>query len=372
MSSHLHQNERILSLDVFRGLTMALMVLVNSLGTRVSYPILLHSEWNGCTLADLIFPSFLFIVGMTTVISLKKHVNEESKVDVYYSILKRASVLFLLGLFINIFPKTIDISTLRIYGILQRIALCYLICAFIYLHTTIRAQIFIFWGILLGYWYFLTQIHMPGAGINQLDIARNWVGYVDQRIFSSSHLLFKNFDSEGLLSTIPSVATTLSGLITGSFLLTQIQKQKKCAIMFAIGLFFLLFAWGWSYSFPINKNLWSSSFVLWCSGFSLVVFSFCYFIIDVLGYTKWSLPFKILGMNALFIFIFHVVLLKIQSFFLLPLPDGTQDIVRVAITEYLFGNFSPQNAGLFYSLLFLFLNFLVAVFLYRRKIFIKI
>ncbi|WP_115708983.1 acyltransferase family protein [Legionella sainthelensi] len=372
MSNHVLQNERILSLDVFRGLTMALMVLVNSLGTRISYPILLHSEWNGCTLADFVFPSFLFIVGMTTVISLKRHVKEESKTEVYYSIFKRTIILFLLGIFLNVFPKNIDISSIRIYGILQRIALCYLICAFIYLHTTIRAQIFIFFGILLGYWYLLVDIHLPGVGINQLTITRNWVGYIDQLLLSSPHLLFRNFDPEGLLSTIPSVATTLSGLIAGSLLLAQIQKQKKCILMVATGLFFLLAGWLWSYSFPINKNLWTSSFVLWCSGFSLIVFSFCYFIIDIKGYNKWSLPFKVLGMNALFIFIFHVMLLKIQSFFLLPLPDGTQDIIRVAIAEYLFGNFSPKNAGLFYSLTFLFLNFLVAAFLYRRKIFIKI
>ena len=135
---------------------------------------------------------------------------------------------------------------------------------------------------------------------------------------------------------------------------------------------FLLLAGVWSYSFPINKDLWTSTFVLWCNGFSLIVFAFCYFIIDILEYTQWSLPFKILGMNALFIFILHVVLLKIQSFFLLSLPDGTQDVVRIVITEDLFGNFNPKNAGLFYSLLFLFLNFLVASFLYWRKIFIKI
>jgi len=140
----------------------------------------------------------------------------------------------------------------------------------------------------------------------------------------------------------------------------------------ATGLLFLLLGWMWSYYFPLNKNLWTSSFVLWCSGFSLTAFSACYFIIDLLGYSKWSLPFKILGMNALFIFIFHVLLLKLQSFFLWPLPDGTADVIRVVIAESLFGNFSPQNAGLFYALTFLLLNFLVAAFLYWRKIFIKI
>lgn len=331
MSNHLLQNDRILSLDVFRGLTMVLMVLVNSLGMRVAYPILLHSEWNGCTLADLVFPSFLFIVGITTVISLKKHLNAERTTEVYYLILKRTIVLFLLGTFINVFPKTIDLSTLRVYGVLQRIAICYLVCAFLYLHTTVRTQVFIFWGILLGYWFFLTQVPMPGIGLSQLNMDRNWVGYIDLLLFSPGHLLYKNFDPEGFLTTIPSIATTLSGLITGSFLLTKLPKQIKCALIGTAGLFFLLLAWLWSYSIPINKNLWTSSYVLWCSGFSLIVFGLCYFIIDVLGYRRWSFPFKIFGLNALFIFIVHVLLLKIQSFFLLPLPNGAQDLSLIHI-----------------------------------------
>ncbi|HHF7375035.1 acyltransferase family protein [Legionella bozemanae] len=372
MSSNSTEPSRILSLDVFRGLTMALMVLVNSLGTRISYPILMHAEWNGCTLADLVFPAFLFIVGITTVISLKRHVKEESKALLYRSICRRTFLLLLFGIFLNMFPVLFNLSTMRVYGILQRIALCYFICALLYLHTSVKTQIFIFFGILIGYWYLLTQVPIPVPGIDQLSMIRNWPGYVDQMLFSPAHLLMKTFDPEGLLSTIPALATTLFGLLTGHFLLTSISKQKKSIIMISLGILSLLLAWIWSYNFPINKNLWTSTFVLWSGGFSLIVFGLCFFIIDVLDYTKWSLPFKIFGMNALFIFIFHAILLKIQSLFVVPMPNGTQEVLRVAIAEYLFGGFSPQNTGLFYSLLFLFLNFLVAAFLYRRKIFIKI
>ncbi|MCW8400306.1 heparan-alpha-glucosaminide N-acetyltransferase domain-containing protein [Legionella sp. PATHC038] len=372
MISNPIDNHRILSLDVFRGLTMALMVLVNSLGTRVSYPILMHAEWNGCSLADLVFPAFLFIVGITTVISLKKNINEASNAQLYRSILTRTFLLIFFGLFLSVFPKIINLSTIRYYGILQRIALCYFICSVLYLRTSIRTQIIIFFGIIIGYWFFLTQIPFPGSGTDQLSMENNWGACIDSQIFSPAHLLFKTFDPEGLLSTIPSVATTLSGLLTGHFLLTRISKQKKSAILIAVGLLSLLIAWIWSYSFPINKNLWTSTFILWSSGFSLIVFGLCFFVIDVLGYTKWSIPFKIFGMNALFIFIFHVVLLKIQSMFVFHLPDGSQDVLRVVIAEYLFGTFSQENAGLFYAIVFLFLNFLVAAFLYRRKIFIKI
>jgi predicted acyltransferase len=361
---------RILSLDVFRGLTMALMVLVNSQGTRALYPILDHAPWNGCTLADLVFPAFLFIVGMTTILSLKKHCGSTSS-EIYYSILKRTVLLFLFGLFLNGFPSHFDFGTLRVYGILQRIALCYFICALLYLNTSIKIQVLLFWGILVGYWYLITHIPLPGFSESQLTPAHNWVSYVDGLIFSPAHLL-KKVDPEGLLSTLPAVATTLSGLITGSFLLSQLSKNKKCGFMMGAGILFLLVAWAWSYSLPLNKNLWTSSFVLWTSGISLCVFALCFYIIDMLGYNKWALPFKIFGMNALFIFIVHVLLLKIQALFNLPLKGGGYDNARVAISEYLFGGYSQENAGLFYSLVFLFLNFLIALFLYRRKLFFKI
>lgn len=367
-------SDRILSLDVFRGVTIALMILVNAQGTEFIYPILDHARWNGCTLADLVFPSFLFIVGMTSVISLKKHiaVDAEQGFTIYKNILKRSILLFLFGLFLNAFPFHFDFATLRVYGILQRIAVCYLICSIIYLNTSVKTQILIFGAILLGYWYFITEVSIPGWGNHQLSKEINWVGYVDMMLFSAPHLLFKIFDPEGLLSTIPSVATTLSGLIAGSFLLTSYSKRKKCFWMFLAGLIFLLAGWLWSYSFPINKNLWTSSFVLWTSGISLIVFALCFYIIDISGYTKWSLPFKIFGMNALFIFIFHVLLLKIQSAFTAPLRDGTSDYLRVAIADYFFGGFRPENASLFYALAFLVLNFLVAAFLYKRKIFFKL
>lgn len=144
MSSNSTEASRILSLDVFRGLTMALMVLVNSQGTRISYPILTHAEWDGCTLADLVFPAFLFIVGITTAISLKRHIKEESKALLYRSIFTRTLLLFFFGIFLNMFPIHFELSTLRIYGILQRIAACYFICALLYLHTSVKTQIIIF------------------------------------------------------------------------------------------------------------------------------------------------------------------------------------------------------------------------------------
>lgn len=372
MSSIPPKTNRILSLDVFRGLTIVLMILVNSQGTRSPYPLLEHASWNGCTLADIVFPCFLFIVGLSSAISLKNQIHQKSKLALYSGIVQRSLILFFVGVLLNAIPYHFNIETIRVYGILQRIAVCYLVCAIIYLNTTIKAQILIFWGVLLGYWFIMTQVPVPGYGANQLTIEGNWVTYFDQMLFSPAHLFEKVYDPEGFLSTIPSVATTLAGVLTGRLLLTTLSNKHKWYIMSITGCVFLLLGWFWGFSFPINKNLWTSSFVLWTGGWALIVFAWCFLIIDILGYTKWALPLKIFGMNALFAFILHVTLLKIQSMFYLPLKNGNLDNLRAVIADHLFGSWGTQNAALFYSIIFLFLNFLVVAFLYRYKIFIRI
>ena len=362
---------RILSLDVFRGLTILLMILVNSQGIH-SYPLLIHVDWNGCTLADLVFPSFLFIVGLTSVITLSKQFKLQDKDRLYKSIMRRSIILFCLGLFINIFPSPLSISSIRFFGILQRIALCYLISAFIYLNTSLRTQALIYFGILIGYWFIMTQIPVPGFGVNQLTPEGSWVSYFDQLIFSSGHLFEKTYDPEGFFSTFPSIATTLFGVIIGQLLLSTLGKKEQLYWMLLLGILSLVLGWFWGYSFPINKNIWTSSFVLWTSGFSLIVFASCFLLIDILGYQKWTLPFKIFGTNALFIFVVHVLLLKLQFACTFKSADGTLINLRTAITYYLFPEFSPANAALLYGISFLVLNFILVSFLYKRKIFIRI
>ena len=364
--------KRVLSLDVFRGLTIVLMILVNSQGTRHPYWILEHATWNGCTLADLVFPTFLFMVGMSSVISLSKHLGAEVKSNLYGIILKRSIILFALGLFLNVFPNPFNFETIRVYGVLQRIAVCYFICSIIYLNTSIKTQILIFLGILWGYWLIMTAIPVPGFGFNQLSTHGNWVAYFDQMLFAAPHLYGKVYDPEGFLSTIPAVASTLLGGLTGNLLLASLSNQKRCGIMILSGCLFLLLGWLWDFSFPINKNLWTSSFVLWTSGFALVAFAFCFFILDILGYKKWAFPLKIFGMNALFAFVLHVILLKLQANFFMPLKNGTPDNLRVFIADYVFGVYGLRNAALFYAIGFVLLNFIVVAILYRRKIFIKI
>jgi len=371
---YMKQSSRIFSLDVFRGLTIALMIIVNSPGTAFPYPFLDHSPWNGCTLADLVFPFFLFIVGMTSVISLKRYKEEGAELlaNPYPAIFKRTVVIFLLGLLLNIFPNHFDISQLRFFGVLQRVAVCYFLSAVIYLHCSNRMQFFIFCFLLGGYWLLMTQIPVPGFGANQITAEGSWVAYFDQMVFSSAHLYEKVFDPEGLLSTLPSLATTLSGCLTGSLLLSTLNLPKKLAYLVAIGLVFLLLGWLWSYSFPINKNLWTSSYVLWTSGIALLVFAGCFLMSDIWAYRAWAMPLKIFGVNALFAYMFHVLLLKTQAKITFPMNGGTMGNFKIGLTQYLFGGFNPQNAALLYALGFLLLNFLVVYYLYRREIFIKI
>ncbi|HAU1296031.1 TPA: DUF1624 domain-containing protein [Legionella pneumophila] len=366
------KSQRLLSLDVFRGMTIVLMILVNGQAAIDPYPILEHADWDGCTLADLVFPFFLFIVGLTSVISLKNQRERKSKSSLYSAIIERSIVLFLLGLFLNVFPHPVEFDSIRVYGILQRIAICYLISTFIYLNTSIRTQFFIFLVLLLGYWILMTQVPVPGYGANQLTKDGSWVSYFDQLLFSASHLYEKTYDPEGFLSTFTSIATTLSGVLAGSLLINPFSQLKKFYLLGAAGLLFLILGWLWNMSFPINKNLWTSSYVLWTSGLALLIFALCYLLIDGLDIKKWSVFFKIFGMNALFAFVFHVILLKLQYTFKITTSDGSKMALISYIKDYFFGGFSNHNAALLYSICFLSLNFLVVLILYKRKVFIRI
>ncbi len=365
-------SKRILSLDVFRGLTMVLMILVNYQLSTSAYPLLVHVDWNGWSLADLVFPSFLFIVGLTLVLALKNHQhNGENRHALYGDILKRSCILFLIGICLNFFPFS-PLSVLRYYGILQRIAVCYLICSFIYLNTSIKTQGLIFISILISYWLIMTQVPVPGHGVSQLTPVDSWVSYFDQFLFSANHLYGKTYDPEGFFSTLPSIATTLLGVLIGQLMFnTTLTNYKKLCLMVCIGIISLVLGEIWSWYFPINKNLWTSSFVLLAGGFSLLTFAFCFFLIDILGYKKWAEPFKIMGMNALFIFVFHVLLIRMQVFYKVDTTDGAINLKQFII-EHCFSYFNPANAVLAYSLCFLLINFLVALYFYRNKIFIRL
>jgi predicted acyltransferase len=341
----MNKTSRLLSLDVFRGITVALMILVNSPGNPLTYSWLEHSAWNGCTLADLVFPFFLFIVGVSITFTLKKAQERGLTLQqLVPKILRRAVILLLLGLLLNAFPYHFDIGTIRVFGVLQRIAVCYFIVALLFLTTRIAAQAIIMCLLMLGYWLMMT--HIPSY---DLTIEGNFATYIDRLIFAPTHLYRNAFDPEGFLSTLPAVATTLLGSLTGAWLLTAHGHKQKLKGMTTFGFLALLAGWLWGFSFPINKSLWSSSYVLWTGGFALLTLAVCYWLIEVKSWKKWAKPFELFGVNAMLAYVFHVFFLKVQAIILIRHADGSTSNLREYLTDYLFHWASLPNASLLYA-----------------------
>ena len=346
MVTHDKIPERLLSLDVFRGLTVALMIIVNSPGNPSSYPWLEHSVWNGCTLADLVFPFFIFIVGVSTVFTLSSARNKkQSYWQLMASIFKRSLFLFLAGLLLNAFPNHFHLESIRVFGVLQRVAICYFVASWLFISTKLSTQALIMMLLISGYWLVMT--FMPGA--HDLTPSDNMAAYLDRTIFSSAHLYGKVFDPEGLLSTLPAMATALLGNLTGAYLLSSHPHQHKVTGLTLVGFFALLSGWIWGLWFPINKTLWTSSYVLWTGGIACIVLAFFYWLIEIKSCKKWARPFELFGINAMLAYVLHVLFLKIQAMINLPRIDGSPGNLRLFITEHYFGWTSPPNASLLYA-----------------------
>lgn len=353
---------RLLSLDVFRGITVALMILVNSPGNQTAYTWLDHSTWHGCTLADLVFPFFIFIVGVSSTFTLSKARDKNIPFQqLFLKILKRSVILFLIGLLLNAFPHHFDFATLRVFGVLQRIAICYFVASLLFLTTRVSTQAIIMMFLMVGYWWIMTRFSAPGYEVPNLTPEGNFAAYIDRLVFSSSHLYGKVFDPEGLLSTLPAIATTLLGNLTGSWLLSSRNSQQKLTGMTVAGFFALLTGWLWGLWFPINKSMWTSSYVLWTGGFALIFLAFCYWLIEMKTRSKWAKPFEIFGLNAMLAYVLHVLFLKIQAFISIPRADGSPGNLRLYITDHLFGWASSQNASLLYAVSYTILWLLVIV-----------
>ncbi len=376
---------RLLSLDVFRGMTIAGMVLVNNPGTwSAIYSPLAHAEWHGATPTDFVFPFFLFIVGISITLALGKRV-ETGVVNrnLYLKIFKRAVVIFALGLFLATFPfynfskgEWLDVSTVRIMGVLQRIAICYLAAALIFLHTNWKQQTIIAAALLLIYWALMTLINVPGCEITTFDDKTcNLAAYVDRAILTENHIWksSKVFDPEGLLSTIPAIATTLAGVLCGHWLRQKREDNEKVAAMFFFGVCLTAIGWCWSLVFPLNKSLWTSSYVVYTAGLALCFLGFCYWLIDIKDYRKWSKPFVIFGVNALVLFVGSGVMARILGLIKLPDADGKTISLQKAIFDNVFLPLaSPINASLLYAISFILVWLFLMWLLYRKRIFIKV
>lgn len=368
-------SNRLLSLDVFRGLTIAGMVLVNNPGTwSAIYWPLAHAEWHGWTPTDLVFPFFLFIVGVSITLAFGRRMEIDGpKRDLYLKVLRRTVIIFGLGLFLNLFPY-FDFSDVRIPGVLQRIAVCYLFASLIFLNTKIRTQLIIAVALLIGYCIVMTQFAAPGFVPGDLSKEGSLASFIDRKLLGA-HIWKqgKVYDPEGLLSTIPAIATTLFGILAGHWLRSERTQYEKTAGLFVAGAVAVMIGWAWNPFFPINKGLWTSSYVFFTAGLALQLLALCYWLVDIKGYRRWAWPFIVFGVNAIALFVGSGLMVKIMGMIRLPLGDGTTTSSQGWIYRNLFLSWaSGKNASLAYAIAFILVWLFLMWLLYRKKIFIKV
>jgi predicted acyltransferase len=366
---------RMVSLDVFRGLTIAGMILVNNPGTWESiYDPLEHAAWHGWTPTDLVFPFFLFIVGVSVTLALGKRAEGSEGRAIYVKILRRTAIIFALGLVLAGFPDY-DLSTLRIPGVLQRIAVCYLLASLLFLHTRWRAQAAVAAALLVGYWALMALVPVPGFGAGMIDSKEaNLAAYVDRALLEG-HLwqYAKVYDPEGVLSTLPALATTLAGVLTGHLLRSRRGDAEKVSAMFAAGAAGVVVGWAWHHWFPINKPLWTSSYVLFTAGLALQLLAACYWLVDIHGRRAWAKPFLIFGSNALIVYFLAELAGRVIGLPLFPRAGGSRAGLQTIIYENLFASWAaPHNASLMYAVGTVLFWLGVAALLYRKRIFIKV
>ena len=371
----LPQRTRLLSLDAFRGLTVAAMILVNNPGDWGHiYPPLEHAAWNGWTPTDLIFPFFLFIVGVSITFALGRGAGSVEQ-GIRWKIIKRGLILFGLGAFLNLFPR-FDFSSFRIPGVLQRIALVYVACSLIFLRTTTRQQIGLVAILLIGYWLLMTLVPVPGVGYANLDPTTNFGAWIDRSLLGN-HLwkTSKVWDPEGVLGTLPAIGTGLLGVLTGTWLKrTDKTTTDRLAGLFTAGVLLTLGGLCFDAIFPINKALWSSSFVLLAGGLAMIGLATCYYLIDVRGYQSWSKPFVAYGVNAITVFFLSGLIPRIMNMLHITQADGTE----VGSKEYLYQTFfvpyftDLRNASLAGALTFVLIWLGILWIMYRKGVIIKV
>ena len=369
-TSTLPQTQRLVSLDVFRGITIAGMVLVNNPGSweHIYWP-LEHAAWHGWTPTDLVFPFFLFIVGVSIPLAFAKRLESGgSKRDLYLKIIKRTLIIFAIGLFLNGLPY-FRLAEYRIPGVLQRIAVCYFFASIIFLNTKVRTQIAIAIGLLVFYWLLVKLVPAPGFAAGDLTKEGSLPSYVDRVVFGK-HVWAqaKVYDPEGLLSTIPAIATSLIGVLTGTWLRTEKTRYEKAAGMFVVGAVCVAIGWACNSFFVINKALWTSSYVFFTGGLALQFLSICYWLIDIKGYRRWAKPFEVFGLNAIALYVVADVLAMALG----ELKVGG-DSLGSWIYNHVFASWaSPINASLAMAIAFVLVCLGLMWILYRRNIFLKV
>ena len=370
-NKHTPPKERILSVDVLRGfdmfwliggtgLAMAIVKLFGEGIQDVLMPQLDHAKWIGFTFYDLIFPLFEFVMGMSVVFSLSKILKEKGKTAAYKRLLRRFVLLFLLGL-IYYGGISNGWADVRIFGVLQRLAATYLLTGMLFIHFNLRGLIITSVVVLVGYWIMNIFIPIPDTGIASLTIEYNWAQYIDSILLPGRKLgADGTWDVNGILSTFPATISCVFGLFASFILLNKnLDQQKKVYYLVGIGAAMLVVGLSWSISMPIIKKIWSSTYVLVAGGLSFILMGLFYWVIDVLGYKKWTLIFVWIGVNPITIYMLRklVDFNKMATYVI----GGTTDLN------------SPDSFGyLFTMIVSLILSLLFLMFLHKRKIFIKV
>lgn len=372
MSGTINQANRFAALDAFRGLTIAAMILVNTPGSwSYVYPPLRHAKWHGCTPTDFIFPFFLFIIGAAMWFSFAKYDRRPTGPAVR-KICRRAAVIFLIGLALNMYPFNRDMSEIRIMGVLQRIGLAYGLAAVICLSLDRIKLVIVSAVLLIGYWILLAAF---GSG-ESYGLEGNLVRKIDLALLGESHLWKGTgipFDPEGLLSTLPAVVSIISGYLIGAWVQASKAEGAAIARMMFFGAAMICLAWLWNVAFPINKYLWTSSYVLYTTGAATIVLSLFVALIDVRRHRRWAFPVIVFGMNSLFVYILSSfwVLTSIYVF-KFGSNGGTVTLYSRLYNGIFVPVAGPMNGSLLFALTHILAYWLLLFLMYKKRIFIKI
>jgi predicted acyltransferase len=369
---------RLQSLDVFRGLTIAAMLLVNNPGSWSHvYPMLEHVPWDGWTVADLVFPFFLVIVGITTTLSLGGLMERgASGPDLFRKVLTRSVIIFGLGLALQGFPEY-DLPTIRVPGVLQRIALSYLIAAAIVLWTGVRGQVVALVALLVGYWVLMTRVPVPGLGSTALAPDLNLSNWLDLKLIGRNHLMHETmtWDPEGTLSTLGGAASVMCGVLVGHWIRSPRVVSAKVTGLLVAGGTGIALGTLWSRTYPIIKNLWTGSFVLFTAGMACLILAAVYWLVDAKGYRGWAVrPFIVFGTNAITAYWLSSLMAIVFDWVVITSPeDGESLTLKTYIYETFYSRWlSPDSASLAYALTYVLIWLGLLSLLYRKRIFIRI